>query len=87
MRAACCAPNCHKDVPLNQRDHKVFQLPDSDPDGKDSVRWHMFSPSERSGGETILIPASHWHFEVTDDTTIIVDEIRLPKFNSYLYGE
>ena len=60
--------------------------PDSHSDGKDSVRWRMLSPSERSGGETILIPASHGHFEVTDDTTIIVGK-RLPKFSPYLYGE
>ena len=76
--------NGFKDVPTDQSDYKFLQPPDSDPDGKDSVRWRMLCPSGRSGGETILIPASHWHFEVTDDTTIIVDGIRLPKFSSYL---
>jgi len=79
--------NGFKDVPTDQYHYEIFQSPNSDPDRKDSVKWRMLSPSERSGGETILIPASHWHFEVTDDTTIIVDGIRLPKFSSYLHGE
>jgi len=41
----------------------------------------------RSGRTMTLVPANHWHFKVTDETTIVVDGIRLPKFSSYLHGE
>ena len=79
--------NGYKDVPMDQRDYRMLQSPDLDPNGKKAVRWRMFSPREPSCGVTILVPASHWHFEVTDDTTIIVDGMRLPRFSSYLHGE
>jgi len=89
MCAVCCMPMASKMFQWINATTSFSRLqpPDSDPDRKDSVKWRMLSPSERSGGVAILIPASHWHFEVTDDTTIIVDGIRLPKFSSYLHGE
>ncbi len=71
---------------MDQSDYKLLQPPVSDPDGKEGVKWRLLSPKERKGGAVILAPASHWHFEVTDDTTIIVDGMRLPKFSSYLHG-
>ena len=42
-----------------------------------------------SSQRTLLwgIPASHWHFEATDDTTILVDGMRSPKSSSYLHVE
>ena len=46
----------------------MLQSLDLDPGGKKAVRWRMLFPKECTGGATILIPASHWHFEVTGDT-------------------
>jgi len=72
------------DVP---KDYKMMEPSDLNPDEKKAVKWHLLSPRERMGGAIILVPVSHWHFKVTDDTTIIVDDMRLPKFSSYLEGE
>lgn len=76
----------YEDFSMDECDYKTLQ-PESN--GKEAVKWQLLFPKERRGGAmaTILAPASHWHFEVTDDTTIIVDGMRLPKFSSYLHGE
>ena len=72
----------YDDVLMDQDDYNLMQPPD----GK-GVKWRLLSPKNQRGGAVILAPASHWHFEVTDDTTMIVDGMRLPKFSSYLRGE
>jgi len=79
--------NGYKDVSMDQGDYEMLQPPDSDPDGKKAVKWRLLSRKKPCGGAIILAPASHWHFKVTDDTMIIVDCMRLPKFSSYLHGE
>ena len=79
--------NGYEDILMSQHDYELLQAPDSDPDGKEAVKWRLLSPRERRGGGVILAPASHWHFDITEDTTIIVDGIRFPKFVSYLQGE
>jgi hypothetical protein len=71
--------NGYKDAPIDPSD---FQMMKPAPD--QTVEWRLLS---RSGRTITLVPASHWHFDVTDDTTIIVDGMRLPKFSSYLHGE
>jgi hypothetical protein len=79
----------YKAFSMDECDYKMLQPPLSESNGKEAVKWQLLFPKERRDGATatILAPASHWHFEVTDDTTIIVDGIRLPKFSSYLRGE
>jgi hypothetical protein len=86
FEAACrvLLANGYKEVPMC---YSSYWMPDLDPDGKKAVRWRKFHPREPTCGVNILIPASHWHFKVTDDTTIIVDGMRLPKFSSYLHGK
>ena len=57
---------------------------DLGPDGKKAVRWRMLSPRKCTGGATILVPARHWHFEVTGDTVDGTEH--LPKFSSHLHA-
>jgi len=71
--------NGYKDAPIDSSDFQMMK-----PVPEQAVEWRLLS---RSGRTTTLVPASHWHFDVTDDTTIIVDGMRLPKFSSYLHGE
>lgn len=72
---------------LMDYDYQTLQPPELDTEGEDAVKWRAFSPIEPSGGRVILAPATHWHFNITKDTTIIVDGFRLPKYDSYLQGE
>lgn len=78
--------NGYQDQSVDERDYELLQPPVSEPDGKRPVKWRFLAPKP-SGWGVILAPASHWHFKVTDDTTIVVDGIRFPKLNSYLHGE
>jgi hypothetical protein len=73
--------NIYDDALMDQNDCKSMQPP-----GK-AVKWRVLSPKYESDGAVIFAPASHWHFEVTDDTTIVVDCMRLTEFSSYLQGE
>jgi len=72
--------NGYKDASMDPSDFDMMKPPDSEK----TVEWRLLS---RSGRTITLVPASHWHFEVTNDTTITVDGMRLPKFSSYLHGE
>jgi len=79
--------NGYKDVPMDEHDYGTMQPLDLDPDGKRAVKWRLLSPKDHSGGMITLVPAGHWNFKVTDDTTMIVDGMRFPKLSSYLHGE
>lgn len=61
--------------------HNEYSMPEKDASGKKYVEWRRFS----SG--VLLAPASHWHFEITKDTTIVVDGLPLPKYVPYLQGK
>ena len=52
--------------------------------GSDYIAWRLMYAD---GPNLLLVPASHWHFEITEDTTQVIDGIRLPKYSSYLQGE
>jgi hypothetical protein len=72
--------NGYEDVSMGPSDFEMIKPHDSEK----AAEWRLLS---HSGRTFTLVPASHWHFEVTDDTTIIVDGMRLPKFSSYFHGE
>jgi len=65
-------------------DLQTLQPPKFDAKGEDAVKWRYLSPRESSGAGVILAPATHWHFNITEATTIIVDGIPLPKYDSHL---
>ena len=52
--------------------------------GSDYIAWRSMYAD---GPNLLLAPASHWHFEITEGTTQVIDGIRLPKYSSYLQGE
>ena len=72
--------NGYQDASMDPSDFDIVKPPDPEK----SVEWRLLS---RSGRTITLVSASQCHFQVTDDTTIIVDGVRLPKFSSYLHGE
>ena len=77
--------NGYEDTSMDQRDYNMLQPPDLDRNGMKALKWRLLSPKD--GAAVILAPASHWCFKVTDDSTMIVDGMRLPKFSSYVHGE
>ncbi len=79
--------NAYEDVLMNDDEYASLQPSYSYPDGKEPVKWRLLSPVDHSSFSVILAPASHWHFDVSDNTTIVVDGFPLPKYVAYLQGE
>jgi hypothetical protein len=76
--------NAYEEVSMNDDEYLQPSHPYSD--GREPVKWRLLSPVDRSGFSVILAPASHWHFDVSEDTIIVVDGYPLPKYVAYLQG-
>ncbi|KAK2460482.1 hypothetical protein APHAL10511_007488 [Amanita phalloides] len=79
--------NGYEDLPMDDDSYMMQEVRASGAYGQETIEWRLVSSRHRNGIDIILAPASHWHFNITEDTTIVVDGIRLPKYVSYLEGK
>lgn len=90
FEAACeiLHTNGYTDAPMNHW-HDAYMIQQTlhpHTDKQEPVKWRLLSSGHQNGWDAILAPASHWHFDITEDTTAVVDGIRLPTYASYLQG-